>query len=348
MDVQNVLTTIYYFWAPLLLFVLLIMFAVFYFYYKKSTTQLLEYRQSFKDSIEQSRRHIYGLEKDMERLERFSPKINEELYFRLNRIENLIERTLMSEIPEKLSEIETLMNEGPRRQSNSTAEFTFAGDQDIDTQLIRELSHSLNTPLSQIEVLGTTLVSSFGESKSEINQQAVGAAKSIVASVEIIKSFMGAYRELTLVKGQTEVWKSEDLSELLRSATHVYAQFNKKVLLDEIKIPKEIPGYSNNYITALLLPLIENGVEASVNESSLKLSFVDKGENFEISVLSEPNAAPGGDEIYDLGFTTKDGHEGAGLSTIRRLLREHRGANLTHEFRDPTAIFTISLPRRQA
>ncbi len=159
------------------------------------------------------------------------------------------------------------------------------------------------------------------------------------------KAFLGAFREL-VVSGSAAVWNPNSITEALKSATQVYASSQNKEINLNLDLPTTIEGYSNNYISALVLPLLENAIESSKQGSLVDVKFTQKDRKNFLHVTNEPEQQPGGSEIYEQGFTTKDGHEGTGLTSVKHLLSAFRGASLDHKFESGLATFTISLPRR--
>ena len=138
------------------------------------------------------------------------------------------------------------------------------------------------------------------------------------------------------------------LQEALHSAGEVYsARIGKSPKLN-VDLPASIDGYSNNYVAALLLPILENAIESSKPGTSVNVEFREGPDQINLTVVNEPEEEPGGDEIYELGHTTKQGHDGTGLSSVRYLLNGHRGSAVRHEYVSPHATFSISLPRRES
>jgi len=92
-----------------------------------------------------------------------------------------------------------------------------------------------------------------------------------------------------------------------------------------------IEGYANSDVIAILLPVIENAIEAArpATVVTIAYSLLDDGEH-RLRVSGESMNEPGSDRIYEAGFTTKDGHEGLGLAAARSLADRFPGAGLTH------------------
>ena len=84
-------------------------------------------------------------------------------------------------------------------------------------EIVRELSHSLHTPLSQIEAATLSLSSSL------MNQEDGAVLDRIRSSAEICKAFLGAFRELTSVAQAARSWTPDSIASILHSAVQVYS-----------------------------------------------------------------------------------------------------------------------------
>ena len=274
----------------------------------------------------------HKMSRELDKEVRYSPKLQEELIYRLDRLE---ERLASKSIEPQNIELST-------RLDSILDAVTQSQDEPADTpvQLIRELSHSLNTPLSQIEVSASIALSTIDNRKELEN-----SIQSISDSVQVCKAFLGAFREL-VVSGSAAVWNPKSIAEAIKSATQLYASSQNKEISLTVDLPTVIEGYSNNYISALVLPILENAIESSKQGTPVVVRFSQKGGMNFLHVTNEPENQPGGVEIYEQGFTTKEGHEGTGLTSVKHLLSAFRGASLDHKFESRLATFTISLPRR--
>jgi signal transduction histidine kinase len=210
-----------------------------------------------------------------------------------------------------------------------------------DGQLIRELSHALNTPLSQVEAAALTLIAGGNPSESELKSR----LKTIRDGVDICKSILTSFREVILSTKAATAWAPESLSASVESAIRFYPDLNKKQLSAKVDLPQEIQGYSTNYILSLLLPLIENAVEAATEGTEISITARKQENKSELLVANAAKQPPEGD-IYLDGFTTKTGHSGTGLSIVMHLLSSVSGASLTHEVRGTEITFKIELPGR--
>jgi signal transduction histidine kinase len=210
--------------------------------------------------------------------------------------------------------------------------------------LIRELSHSLFTPLSQIEAATISLPAKIPEECNNLDIES--SLHSIRTSVAICKSVLSAFREQISTSSTTVGWSVPSLSEMIRSAVLVYCEkFHKNIdviiSISEIEI-----GYSNNFLTAIMMPLLENAVEASPPNSNILVNSELKGNSYIIEITNKLIHQPISDQLYQSGFTTKDGHEGIGLTVVQHLLAIRKGATLTHLIKGKKITFAISLPVR--
>jgi len=208
-------------------------------------------------------------------------------------------------------------------------------------QVVREISHALNTPLAQIEAVALILEGST--SHADIKR-----AEDIRRSVDICKSFLTAFRELHSVAAATASWSPNSLREAIRASGEVYKNRTGSGAKIEVSLPEYIEGYSNSFICAALLPLVQNAVELDKGVAPVVISYdQDSAGLNRLLVASTPAALPESERIYSPGYSTKSDHEGLGLPTVSRLISVHRQSSLTHDCANDRVIFTIKLPARR-
>lgn len=216
-----------------------------------------------------------------------------------------------------------------------------AGPRD-EASITREIAHSLNTPLAQIEAGVLSMRGTSDEQRRKLD--------GILDGVRICKSFLAAFREVATLTRDSHAWSPDSLRAALRAAAAVYADRGGRRPAMEVQMPDSVPGYSNNFVMAVLLPLLENAVEAVPVTGTVSVHGEPIGDIFRLSVsnsLSESNNSAEStlpDDIYRVGYTTKRGHDGLGLPAVCHLLGG-RDARISHWVEDGQAMFTIDLPR---
>ncbi len=214
----------------------------------------------------------------------------------------------------------------------------------IDVQhIIREISHSLNTPLAQIEAIVLRLQDEYPK---KIHPNLYESLIRIGSAVNLCKSTIYAFRELVkIVEPSREVWEPRSIKQNIEDALKIYTLKHKKRVEFKVQLPEKIDGYSINYITAILLPIVENAVEA-VNENGRIVIDAHKQDNklqlIIKNTLTSHMPRPK-EDIFRPGFTTKEDHEGMGLSIVKDLLCSVQGT-ITYNIRGTTISFSISLP----
>ncbi len=143
----------------------------------------------------------------------------------------------------------------PKTSTDSSGLVGITHPVDSYDSLTREISHSLNTPLAQIEAAALTLK---GLRSGDISAQ----LSRILEGVSVCKSFLYAFRGLSQVAATSSGWFPASLLQAVKSAATVYIDREGAAVEVVADLPDEIEGYNNNYVLALVLPLLENAVEA--------------------------------------------------------------------------------------
>lgn len=255
---------------------------------------------------------------------------------------------LLEQLLAKDPKVEVNLNtEGPRGATGAPLGDAFSQSAEptdnvmSSAQLMRELSHSLNTPLSQIEATVLTQRASPGGDDTE-RQQVLGQ---IQESVEICKAFLAAFSALTRVATAGSGWNPASLEESVKNAAALYAAAKgRNDLSFSVDLADHIHGYDNAFVTATILPLLENAVEAASVESKVDVRSISLEDHWEIYVENVKEGGSISQEIFKPGVTTKKGHDGLGLSVVQGLIGRKGGA-LTMESSDTSVRFTVTLPQ---
>jgi signal transduction histidine kinase len=204
-----------------------------------------------------------------------------------------------------------------------------------DGSIVREIAHSLNTPLAQIEATILAI-----EPQSE-------KISGILEAARICKSFLAAFREVATVSGDAEAWEPESLSGSLKAAADVYGSRVEKELHLRVNVPDRIPEYDNNYILAIMLPILENAIEAAEPSGSVEVEALTGPDANIILVSNDSLIKFLPEDIYESEYSTKSGHSGFGLAVVRRLVAARPGASVRHDVNAGRVVCTVNLPRRR-
>lgn len=208
------------------------------------------------------------------------------------------------------------------------------GHQDHEA-LIREISHSLNTPISQIQAALYAL-------KPDRPGSIELAAKRIDDSVQMCRAFLTAFRQ---VAHATVRWEPESVQEAMQAAVPVYAAQDSTSQV-KIDLPERVSGYPNSQILALLFPLLENALEAAPSTGWITCSIADRESgNVALTVSNSVDEIPDLTRVMEPGYTTKENHDGLGLAVVQRLAHAIPGSEVSSSHVDNVVTFTITLPQ---
>lgn len=319
------------FWTPII-FIL-----AGYLYWRIMTRRYTRYRDfPVEEKFEEM---LYKTSREVERISEIIPEMVDS---RLEKLSGKLSNTLESTLDRKLTKsLETFKTDiSPKLD---IAKFSQGQDSSSSATIMREISHSLNTPLSQIEAANLSMKELY-KSKDLGIFEFSDYTSAIQSSLNICKSFLAAYRELVLVASSSSFWSPKSLTSALSSAFDVYKRKENKNLTLSIDISEDIPGYSNNYLISVLLPLIENAVESSGSDNEVKIVGQKSNSIYIISVINATKEPPTSDVIYDDSYTTKPSHEGMSLSIVKHLISSNRNASISHKVDSNLVTFQIKLP----
>ncbi|MHB1154046.1 MAG: GHKL domain-containing protein [Eubacteriales bacterium] len=194
---------------------------------------------------------------------------------------------------------------------------------------MRELFHSLTTPISTVNrSLKSINASKNDEGFSEVLEDNL---ESIQSSVIYINALLNAYRSIAMQnKNSTDskVNLKQFISDTIKALS---IQVDKKIYSKIDKKFGEVEGFESQFIVALLLPLLQNAVEASLANNDVEIAMTESEDKTFIEIKNNSSQTIKSEDLQKDGFTTKGGsHEGLGLSTVRHIADER---NVSFEIR---------------
>lgn len=302
-----------------------------YLIYQLKSRELQRRDMDFYSIRERSEREFYLLERRFEEMVSVSRKATE------SALEDIQSRVL-SAMEINRAELNRALRERTALPTEQTTKFS-----NRPGLLIREISHALNTPLSQMEAALLTVKT---ELRHPDPQNISARLRSIQIGLDICKSVVGSFRELILGSKASSAWAPQSLKEAIATAAEAYiAQHGTKIFLNN-ELPDNVRGYSNNYLISLLLPLVENAIDSATPDTTVSLSISNVDGFDRLSISNKPLKLPISHEIYDDGFSTKPGHTGTGLTIVQHLLTAMPSASLSHKIVEDVLTFDIMIEAR--
>ncbi|GAA3635720.1 hypothetical protein GCM10022236_42860 [Microlunatus ginsengisoli] len=162
----------------------------------------------------------------------------------------------------------------------------------------------------------------------------------IRASVDLCKDLLSAYAEVAKVRARLGPWPSSSLRESLQAAAKVYSDTSNVL----VELPNAIAGYTNHFLLATLLPILENALDESEEGWPVGVVASEDTNSTIIEITNQTLRESLDRAIYTSGMTTKSGHQGLGLSGVRRLL-DTRGGAIGHTCENGWITFEVRLPK---
>lgn len=203
-------------------------------------------------------------------------------------------------------------------------------DQEV---LVRELSHFIATPLATIDASIKNLLATVKtKNEDKLNENAMR----ITSAVSICTGILSTYREIF---AQGNAVNGGSLTKMINSSFEIFTSKEGKKLKLQLNVKEKYEGISNYYVLSTVLPILSNAVTASRPDTTVEVR-----EKNGIIIIS--NTYEGKIDInkFDIeGYSSKEGHRGMGLFTVRHLLARRKLGTLTYFIQNNRIVFEIPI-----
>lgn len=209
-------------------------------------------------------------------------------------------------------------------------------------RLMAELAHSLATPLSGLKARILALCDEYGDGEPNL----LSEFAALQTRIEVCEAVLATFRRVNRAAAVDSSYQLASIADTLRLVHH---DADRRVGVStrlEMDLPEVVAGFDNSYLATLLLPLVENAVEASPHNGLIELEFSDHETYVQFEVGNDVREPVVMDMVFAPGGSTKDGHEGLGVPTVRWLAESVRGGSLIANVSGDRFRALVRLPRR--
>lgn len=210
-------------------------------------------------------------------------------------------------------------------------------DREIESwiRLIRVLTHEIMNSVNPITSISDSLVQRI-DSGDDTNVKK--GLEAISQTAKSLISFVESYRKFTrLPAPKQSLFYLKEFMENMRSiALATVPPDSKPVEIELSIVPDDLILYADqNQISQVVINLLKNAIEASLQSERPRITFCAIVDNRERIIMTVEDNGPGipadvADHIFVPFFTTKTGGSGVGLSLSRQIMRLHGGTLKYH------------------
>jgi len=213
--------------------------------------------------------------------------------------------------------------------------------------LARRMAHELRNPLNtlglNLELLEDELEELPEESKEEASDIISILQKQVIRLSEIVET----YREVAKMPPLN--LEEHDIKRIVTDLAHFFkGEALSKGIVIKVECNEDVPNLliDANYIRETILNLILNAIEAMPKGGKLNIILEVKDDQVFIHVKDTGMGIKKEKQkvIFDLGYTTKKGGSGIGLSLVKHIVEQHGGKVFLESEPLKGTTFTLQLP----
>ncbi|MFF4692181.1 sensor histidine kinase [Streptomyces sp. NPDC001307] len=194
-------------------------------------------------------------------------------------------------------------------------------------RLLAELTHALRTPLAGLKAQIMTVQTRHDD--LDAVPELAGALARIEERAQVCEAVVATFRRLGAL---ADAVPGEYLPSLTRAVRDIHAAAEERTgrgTTLRTDLPESVAGYRNDYLATLLLPLIDNAVEASPPGGTIEVAHRDEEGTVTLQLTNAVQAPVDMEALASPGRSTKGGdHQGLGYPGAQRLAALTRGGRI--------------------
>lgn len=189
-------------------------------------------------------------------------------------------------------------------------------------KLAASLTHEIKNPLSVLKLN----LDYLKLSKEKFDEETIECIDSSLEAAEIINQLV--YNTLEISRRNKNSFDDHNLNAIIEKALNITKGLaSKKGITFELNLDQSIDSIKVNEtnILQVFVNLISNGIEASQQNSRIKINTLQTGAKILAEVIDEGVGIneEDMDKIFDEFYTNKENGTGLGLSVCKTILDEH-------------------------
>lgn len=213
---------------------------------------------------------------------------------------------------------------------------------EVAEQVVSEIAHNLMTPLSQLQIR-------LEKARLTDSQLDLAEAQGVIV---LCQEILDSYRRVETISTISST-SSTGIAELAETALRVFAESESKDITWQVDVPSVIDRYGGYYVVSLLVPLLQNAVQAAPQHTKILVEYEELADFIAFTVTNESTGLPDGliDALNDEDAPQPDYAKerpgrGLGIKSVRRLLSRTSSARLSFDKQGDKFVARVRLPSR--
>ena len=214
-------------------------------------------------------------------------------------------------------------------------------------EVARRIAHEIKNPLTPIQLTAERLLRRFEAGDPKLGETLQQGVATIVREVGSLKTMVDEFSRFARMPRPQP--RDVEVDKLFAELVSLHRDIKKGVAVRaEVSEGAAVASFDPDQLTALLINLIDNAIEATEAPGEVVLRSSRRADTIVIEVADTGRGISAADKekIFLPYFSTKGRGSGLGLSIVHRIVADHHanievGDNLPHG-----AIFSIEIPVR--
>lgn len=224
------------------------------------------------------------------------------------------------------------------------------GEADLsDPRLLDQVAHMLRTPLTMLRAeVGNTRLD-MAELADDVAEEDRGRISARLDQLErravACDAALAVFQDIAERRTDIRSHQFDSLPDMVAGLHSMVGQNTGTSTTLAAELPERASGVSTDRLAVILMPLLENAVEACGDGDTVAVGLTEGDNSVELLVSNPVTGEVDEAALLTTGVTTKQGHQGLGVASARTVAAMTPGGTLDAEVKQDSVTVRVRLPK---